>query len=347
MGRSTVYNKGLSENWDNVNEKNKKLLKDFLTYCRASDRSPDSIEQYENNIKIFFCWCIDNADNKFFIDVDKVDIMNYQGFLMHDLNLSPSRVRTLKSAISSCSNYIEKMLDKQYPNFRNIINKAVEAPALECVREKLVLKDDEINELLTKLIELKRYQEACYLALGAYSGSRKSELLRFKVEYFNDEYISNGLYQTPEKLRTKGRGKLGKPLLKWTIVAYFKPYLDLWLKQREELGIDSEYLFVVRDKDNESKYKQAKVQNADYWTEVITKILGKPLYSHSLRHYFVSSLRRANIPDDVIISIMGWAKGSGGAMLDTYDDNSAMEDVGKFFGDNGVIKQEKKETKFS
>lgn len=344
MGRSTVYNKGLTENWDNVNEDNKKLLKNFLTYCRASDRSSETISQYENNIKIFFCWCIENADNKFFVELDKIDIMNFQGYLLHDLSLSPARVRTLKSAISSCSNYIEKMLDKQYPNFRNIINKAVEAPTLEYVREKLVLKDEEIEELLNKLVELKRYQEACYLALGAYSGSRKSEILRFKVDYFKEEYISNGLYQTPEKIRSKGRGKLGKPLVKWTIEAYFKQYLELWLKQREELGVDNEYLFVVKDKND--KWKQAKVQNADYWTEVITKVLGQPLYSHSLRHYFVSSLKRANIPDDVIINIMGWAKGSGGAMLDTYNDNSAMDDVGKFFGSEGIVKQEKQVAKF-
>lgn len=340
MGRSTVYNKGLTDNWDNVNEKNKKLLKDFLTYCRASDRSSETISQYENNIKIFFCWCIENADNKFFIDINKVDIMNFQGHMLHELGHSPARVRTLRSGISSMANYIERMLDVQYPNFRNIVNKAVDAPVLEKVRDKLVMSEEQLNELLTKLVEDKKYQIACYVALGAFSGSRKSELLRFKVDYFKDEYIKNGLYVTPEKIRTKGRGRLGKQLNKNTIVSYFKPYLELWLKERENLGIDSEYLFVVQSGDN---WKKAEVQNADYWTEVISKYIGENFYSHSLRHFYTTFLKKANIPDEVIKELVGWASTS---MIQTYNDTDIMDDIGKFFSSDGIVKQEKKETKF-
>jgi len=340
MGRSTVYNKGLTENWDNVNDKNKKLLKDFLTYCRASDRSSETISQYESNIKIFFCWCIENADNKFFVDLTKVDIMNFQGYLLHDLGHSPARVRTLRSGISSMANYIERMLDTQYPMFRNIVNKAVDAPVMEKVRDKLIMSEEQLNELLNKLVEDKKYQIACYVALGAFSGSRKSEILRFKVDYFKDEYIKNGLYITPEKMKTKGRGSRGKLLNKNTIASYFKPYLDLWLEERKELGIDSDYLFVINDK---GVFKKAEVQNADYWAEVISKYINEPFYTHSLRHFYTTFLKKANIPDEVIKELVGWASTS---MIQTYNDQDIMDDIGKFFSTDGIVKQDKQETKF-
>ena len=81
------------------------------------------------------------------------------------------------------------------------------------------------------------------LSLAINSGRRKAELPRFKVDYFKDENVRFGsLYKTPEKVKTKGRGK-GKYLELYVMKNDFDPYLNLWLDERKRLGIESEWLF--------------------------------------------------------------------------------------------------------
>ena len=139
MGRSTVYNKGLTtkEKWEQVSEENKELYEDFLSYCKSADKSQETIRVYKNGLKIFFCWNVEFNRNKFFVDIKIKDIIKYQNFLM-EKNQSSSRIRVLKSCLSSLSIYIETVEFEDYPNFRNIVNKIL-APQLVKVREKTVL----------------------------------------------------------------------------------------------------------------------------------------------------------------------------------------------------------------
>lgn len=188
------------------------------------------------------------------------------------------------------SNYICNILDDEYPDFRPIIKK-IENPVNQAIREKTVLTDEQVQMILDKLVETGRYEQACFFALAIYSGRRKSELLLFKVPYFDDENIIYGsLYKTPEKIRTKGRGVNGKMLTCYVLAKPFKPYFDLWMKQREERGIESEWLFP--DKDDPSNHIQ--VSTANSWAEMYSRISGLNIYLHSLRHAFTTNLARAD-----------------------------------------------------
>ena len=86
---------------------------------------------------------------------------------------------TFEAALSSISNFIENILDDEYPNFRSVVRK-IENPVNEPVREKTVLAKEQVQSCLDYLVEHKKYEQACFLALAAYSGRRKSELARFK-----------------------------------------------------------------------------------------------------------------------------------------------------------------------
>jgi integrase len=334
-GRSTVYNNIVEDKYELINKKNKSLLKEWKEYLHGVSRSEETIKQYENDFKIWSVWNYENAEDKFFVEITKRDIMRFQSFCLNEMGHSPSRVRRLRATISSLSNYVESMLDDEYPKFRNIVNK-IEAPTLTKVREKLVMETTDVESLLGKLVEKGMYQQACYLALSLYSGSRKSELLRFKVEYFNDNNIQDGLYSTPEKIKTKGRSKLGKMLTKYTIAVYFKPYLDLWINERKELGIDSEWLFVRKDEND--KWSQAKITTANSWAISVTRVLGEPFYVHSSRHFYTTMLVKANIPAQAIKDIVGWESTE---LISTYNDRESSEDFGKYFGDDGIKVQEK------
>lgn len=337
MGRGTVYNNITSEeSYKNVNEDNKQLLEDFIEYLQSTDKAKTTISQYVADLKIMFTWSLENNKNKFFVDFNKRDVMKYQNYLINTLQVSSARVRRLRATCSSLSNFIENILDLEHPNFRNIINK-IPAPSSEKVREKSVFEEEDLQKLLDYLISKGKYQQCCAIALAMSNGSRKSELTRFKVDYFDESNIVHGsLYKTPEKITTKGRGSKGKLLFKYTLVQSFKPYFDLWMEERKKLGIESEWLLVSK-KDEE--WIQMPVSTLDSWAETFSKFLKLPFYFHSLRHYFCTTLSKQQIPDNVIKEINGW---SSIDMVNIYKDIEAEDEFGKYFDEEGIKKVEEK-----
>ena len=335
MSRKTKMNNITTpELLQQVNPKNIQLLKDFLSYLKAVQRSETTIHGYENDIQIAWVWCLQNNDNKYFIDWSKRNVLAYQNWLLGDNENSPARVRRLKAALSSLSNYIVSVLDDEYPNFKNIINK-VENPVNQPVREKTVWEDSELEELLDKLTERKKYEQACYLALAMYSGRRKSELCRFKTSDFSKEnLVCGGALYKSSPIRTKGRGG-GKYIPCYTLAKKFQPYLDAWLDTREKMNIESEWLFP--DKNNPSE--SVKTSTVNSWSNTFSRLAGRPAYIHSLRHYFTTSLAKAGIPDGVIQSIIAWDSSD---MVRLYTDLDADEQIGMYFKDGEIIAPERK-----
>lgn len=341
MARETVHNSIVNDaNWLKVNQENKDLLNDFIEYCESTDKSALTVTNYTSDIKICFVWNLQFNNNQIFVDFTKKAFMKYQNYLLNTLNLSPNRIRRLRSSLSSMANFIENMLDDKYNNYRNIVNK-IPAPAKEDVREKTILTDEQAQSLLDHLVEKKQYQKCCTFALAWASGTRKSEILRFKPSFFKDENIIYGsLYKTPEKIKTKGHGrKLGKQLNKYILISKFKPYFDLWMEQRKELNVPSELddvLFVTKRKDI---WQPMKISTLDSWADQFSKFLNVDFYFHCLRHNFTTDLSKANIPASVIQEIVGWSNVS---MVSLYDDTDVDDKLSEYFDENGIKKVEKK-----
>src|SRR5690606_40035438 len=248
----------------------------------------------------------------------------------------PNRVRRLKAAISSMSNFIESMMDDIYPDFKNIVNK-IPSPSKVEVREKTVLTEEQVQNLLQYLVDNKKYQQACVLALALASGARKSELLRFKVSYFTDDNIIFGsLYKTPEKIKTKGRSSKGKPLYKYTLVKRFKPYFDLWMKQREELGISGDELFWNY---RNGVWKPATITLLNSYALTFSKLLGMIFFFHSCRHFWTTYLSESGLPPEVIKKISGWESLD---MVSLYTDTDIDDELGKYFNEDGIKQAETK-----
>lgn len=254
----------------------------------------------------------------------KRDFVRYLGYL-RGLGLSSNRVASLKSAISSLSNCIEVLDEDLYPNFRNLI-KTLEAVQKSPVREKTVLTDEQVENCLKTLVEQGKCQIACALALGIASGMRKAELTRMKVEFFSDSHLVFGdkMYKTGV-IKTKGRGSNGKQVPKYVLVEQFKPYLDAWMKQREEKGIESPWLFVTME---DGKYVQATVSQMNTYAEKISAIMQVPFYFHSTRHLWTSNMQRSGVPDSVIAEIQSWESLE---MVKRYSDIPTEERVAQYF----------------
>lgn len=339
-GRTTVYNEITSdEKLKQVNKENIELEEGFLDYLTSIDRSNGTIKQYKANLHIFWCWNLDYNDNKCFVKLTKRQIAKFQSHALNVWQWSPKRIRTVKATISSLSNYVENILDDEYEGYKPIVRK-IESPADETVRTKTVFQEEDLKPLLDKLVKNEDYDKACMLALAMYSGKRKAELTRFKVSYFMDKnLICNGaLYKTPEKMQTKGRGQRGKLLDVYILAKPFKPYLDLWLEQRETLNINSDWLF-PKFKDGEWIDEHFEISMLDSWARTFSNMLGKPFYWHSIRHYFTTQLSESGLPDGIIQDVQGWASSD---MVRIYVDTDSEKQFEKYFGAEGIKQVEQK-----
>ena len=281
-------------------------------------------------MKVFFCWNYNENDDKFFIDLKKRDFVRYLGYL-RGLGLSSNRVASLKSAISSLANCIEVLDEDLYPNFRNLI-KSLEPVRKEPVREKTVLTDEQVKECLDKLLAQNQCQIACALALSFASGMRKAELTRMKVEFFDDAHlILNGKMYKTGIIKTKGHGSSGKQIPKYVLRDKFQPYFDAWMKQREERGIESPWLFVTT---SEGKFVQATVSQMNTYAEKIGALMNVPFYFHCMRHLWTNNMQKEGISDSAIAEIQSW---NSLEMVKRYSDIPTEEHWAQFF--NGEDKE--------
>lgn len=316
-----------------INPENQRLKQDFISYLQSIQRSPKTINGYSNDIDIFFVWNLLYNGNKFFPKISKRDYAAYQYWLINENGNSPARVRRLKSTISSMSNYVENILDdeEEFKGFRSTIRK-IESPAMQQVRKKTVWSDEALDELLDKLSATGQHKKACMLALAMCSGRRKAELCRFSVDDFKDENLVCGgaLYKTSEPIQTKGFG-LGKYIYCYTLAKKFKPYLDAWMNERAERGIESKWLFPSSDDPTE----QISDTTLNSWATTFSRMTGEDFYWHSLRHYFTTHLAKAGLPDGVIQEIVGWESAD---MVRVYKDMSAEEQIAQYFSEDGEIR---------
>lgn len=334
-GRSTVYNKITSEEKiKQINPENAQLSKDFLDYLASIDRSSKTIAAYNSDLEIFFVWNLEENANKEFIKISKRDFARFQNHALNVWKWSPRRIRRVKSTLSSLSNYITSMLDEEegYEDYRSIIRK-IESPANEAVREKTILSTKQVQKLLDELVKREEYDKAVCIAILAYSGMRKAELLQMKMGYFTLDHLEFGCLYKTDKVRAKGRGARGKQINKY-VMNKVDTYMDLWRKKREELGIDSEWVLVIKRGDN---WEQRT--DIEGWKDEFTQILGCPFYYHALRHALCTELVDMNIPAEVIREYFGWADVS---LIQIYNDKSAVDSFGKYFSSDGIIQQENK-----
>lgn len=328
MPRKTEYVKITSEEKAKlINPKNIRLKDDFLLYLRSIRRSEGTIGGYDSDLNIVFTYILDSLGNKDFKDLTKRDIVSIQNWMSSN-GCSSARIRRVKAAISSLSNYIENILADDEPEFQGYRSavKKIGNPPLQAVREKTVWSEEELQKLLGVIFNSGEYEKACFAALAAYSGRRKAELCRFKVSDFADDHlIFDGALYKSAPILTKG----GKMLECYTLAKLFNPYLKAWMQERERLGVDSEWLFP----DGRDATKHVPASTVNSWAKSIDRIAPKPFYYHGLRHFFVTYLSRAGIPDNVVVQIIGWTSSE---MFNIYCDSSKDEQLASYFK-NGEI----------
>lgn len=322
-----------------INKDNIKLMERFLKNF-ATKRSPKSVTVYRSNLIIFLTWNLLYNENKLFTDIRKIEYADFFDFCVSELRWNANRYHQCHSSLSSFSAWIENYFDEDYPQFRNLLPK-IEKPSKEAIREKTILKEEDIDKIFSILEEENRTQEQCLLALAISCGARVSELAQFTLSLIDEENtVFDGLFlETTEKIRTKGSGVQGKMLKKYILKDMFLPYYHKWLAERDEIikktNQDHDFIFITKD---------GSPANADRlrdWISTWGDIIEQPIYPHSLRHYQISLLKRLEIDDDLIVYLTGWAEGTGHTMISIYNDNeltdtqfACLDNLKKFLNNN-------------
>lgn len=333
-GRTTVYNNITSEETNKlINPDNLALMEDFLDYLKSIDRSPQTLSAYRSDLMIFFTFVYTNLGNKDFVDITKREFSRFQSWCLNEWQWSPKRTRRVKSAISSMSNFIENMLDEEegFEDYKPLVNK-VESPANVPIREKTVLDNEEVELILETLLEKGKLQACCAIAILAYSGMRKAELLQMRPEYFDETHLVFGSLHQTDLIRAKGRGRNGHQMKKWILTQGDK-YIMPWIEKRKELGIDCEWLFATKHNG-----EWVRLENVEHYFEYCSDIVQKPVYAHLFRHYVCTKLlSEHNLPSEVVREFFQWESVE---MLKVYNDRSAADDFGKYFTADGIVSQE-------
>ena len=340
MGRETFKKVITSDELiSQINPKNIKMVERFLKdkNTRCSDTT---IKNYQSDANIFFVWNLQQNENKFFVDIKKIEFADFFNYAVEELQWGSARFARMKSFLSSFSDFIEKYFSDDYPQFRNVILKVIENMPRQAVREKSVFTQEEIDGLMNYLENEKHnLQEACLLALAISSGARVSEWLRFTTDIIdvNNTAFGDIFIETTKKIKTKGRTKTGKVVEKYLIKDIFVPRYEAWMKERakimEKKGQNHNSLFIKKDG------TPATIYTIRAWIKKWDRFLEKPFYPHALRHYTCTHLAKLGASSELIVEIFKW---SSVDMVSIYNDISAKEREWKELDKlkDGLVKKE-------
>jgi site-specific recombinase XerD len=321
MTRST-YRKIIvnDETLKQINPQNKKLQERFLK--EKNIRSSDlTIKNYDSDLNIFFTWVLLYCDNKFFVDLKKLEFSEFFSFCVNELKWNSARFSRVRSVLSVLSQFVEKFYDQEYPGYRNCILNAVEGMPKTPSREKTVMSEEQVEMVFQKIKDFP--QISLWLSLALSSGGRFSELLRFTTDSISlDNTAFDGIFlETVTSLKTKGRTKAGKMLKKYILKQTFIDHYTRWLPIRQEImlknNIEHNSIFI-----NEKTGEPVKTGEVRGWVKKIEDALGENFYPHCARHWLTTKLSKVGLPYSLIAFIFGW---DGISMCSIYDDQNAKD----------------------
>lgn len=256
--------------YEKANKKNKAVLKDYTLEMKSKKRSEKTIYQYSADIKMFFCWLVQESDNEYVLDLKKRDFRRF--FLeLQDGGASPARINRVQCSLRNMLEFCSED-DDEYDYPVNVM-RSIKGLQKETVREIYFLTDEQVVKIMNHLLEKGKYQRALYLALSYESAGRRNEIHQVKKDDFLESSRTNTV--------------VGKRAKKFSLLYFSKvrEIAEMYFEQRGEDEIDS--LWIVGRNENKQPAKSDTLYN---WTLSFRKILKEltgefiPFNSHSFRH---------------------------------------------------------------
>jgi len=281
--------------------KNLPLIDDFLLNLKVNNYSPETIYNYERDLKVFENFLKENKI--FFNKLTKKDILNYKA-LLTSIDRKTANHESGEKKLNAYS--INRMLSVLRSYFKYLIEMDYESPLPPDVIKmiKTIKKKPQVAELneLIKLIEFpseiekdKRValRNRAMLEVLFSTGMRISELINLKINQIDKS----------GKIFVLGKGK--KERFVYLTPRAFKIIND-YIKIRTD---DSSYVFIpyrglnsplFKDKKISANYLQAKIKQ---YRELLG--INVPTSAHSLRHGFATYLAEAGANPAAIQVLLG------------------------------------------
>lgn len=255
--------------WENLSEENRELYDDYMLELEAQGKATKTIKQYGFDLRAFFCYLVNEKNNKYILDLKRRDFRNF--FLkLQKTGVSAARINRFQSSIRNLLEFACISEDYDYE-----INAMQHIRGLqkEPTREIVFLSDQQVNILIDELLKRKHYQKALWVSLAYDSAGRRNEIHQVKKEGFLENNQTNMVV-----------GKRGK---KFKLI-YFdrtKIIFRLYMRQREEDDLDT--LWVTGKGNNKRQLSyEGTYDFINEFREILKERTGEEIKvtPHSFRH---------------------------------------------------------------
>ena len=263
---------------ENLKKENVVIYLEYLNSCKSSNWETweTTYKTYCNNFKLFLVWFQKSYKNRLLLSKDTLlempgIIENYRNYC-RNLGNSKRTLMNKTTAISTFYAWCVRRNKIKYHPFSEKLDR-LRFTERDKIRNSYFLTTEQILTVrLYMQVETKKYdlQDRILWELFLDSACRISAIQNLKLEQLD---LENGYF-------TDVKEKEG-----YIVNAFFfqkcKELLKLWLKEREEKGITSEWLFITRYR---KKYRQMTQGAIRQRIKKLGKILGiEDLYPHTLR----------------------------------------------------------------
>ena len=220
----------------------------------------------ETDLFAWFSYIYIFQDNKSVLEIDEDDLTEYFYYRKSEGNNS-RRIKRIMSSISAMYLFLrkKKMIKENPMEFIDRPRKDTD------VVVQTFLTQEQIDLMLEELKKLGNLQIEAYIVTGLSTMARVNALSNIKWKQIDwDNLTINGV------LEKEGY------IVDLDIDEYCKDVLLKLKQEREEKGIDNEYVFISYYK---GKYGKVENTTCNDWCKKIGKIIGVPtLHNHDLRH---------------------------------------------------------------
>ena len=282
---------------EKITKINLRIMKQFLCGLAESGKSQRTQQLYRIDLQFALVWNAQHNKNKRITLWTREDVLRFQKWMVQERGMSPQRVIMVRKVLSRLYEY-EKARHPGDPQYSNPI-RFVDAPSSDARFKHVasVLHGEEVERLLSALVEKKKYLWACYVALGVASGCKRRELQRFQAAQLPAEGEEPEFFKAvgfdPE---IDGRWKIYH-YINWKFCA---PYVRLWQEEMRRRGIESRWLFPQMERPGEPVTEEMVYDWARKWQKQHPGILSERFCTDAMRPLYLENLLRVGVPETVI-----------------------------------------------
>src|SRR5699024_221715 len=148
-----------------------------------------TIYQYVSDIKMFYCYMVENTKPESILELKKRDFRRF--FLaLQDGGASNARINRVQCSLRNMLEFVTND-DDIYEDYKINVMKGIKSLQKEEVREIFFLSNEQIELIIDKLIEKKKYQIALYLSISYESAGRRNEVFQIQKHGFLERNKTN------------------------------------------------------------------------------------------------------------------------------------------------------------